>query len=518
VFQQIGCRPGLRKEWKVRRVAGITLQTSIDRDPATQDTQRIRLTFCLLAAAGFAATLLVVPSAVLTDPDSWWHVRVGLDLLASRTFPTTDTYSHTFAGQPWIAKEWLGQVLLALAYSAAGWNGVVLLTIGTIALTVFLLASYLGRDLRPSVAFGFAFILAILLNPLYSARPYIFTFPIFVVWTAHLYEASRREETPPLWLLLLLVLWANLHATYFLGFAVAAFAFLDLFARVRFSRPGLLIRWVAFGAACPIAILINPYGAQVIPLIFGVMSGHEGIPLIGEWRPFNARELHLHEAALMTMFFGLLASGFRLSWPKALFTVFALHLFLSHIRFVYLFLLLVPIVISADLARQYPALSAGVWAKAQRDLLERFLATRTAWLAGAVAFFLACVHILGLHIEPKADISVADALGFAKERGLSGNVLNSYDLGGTLVFHGVKTFIDGRTDQLFLGGFMRNHAESGAASGKAKLQKQLDDYAISWALLTTKDSRTAFFDELPDWRRAYSDKYAVIYVRKEPTQ
>jgi hypothetical protein len=494
------------------------LQTSIDKDAATRDAQRVRTALCLLVAAAIAALLNIAPTITLRDPDTWWHVKVGLDLLASWTFPTTDTYSHTFAGQPWIAKEWLGQVLLALAYKAAGWNGVVLLTSGAYALTVFLLARCVGRDLRPSVNFGLVFILGLLLANVYNARPYIFTLPIIIVWTARLYEASARKEAPPLWLLPLMVLWANLHAAYFIGFAVAFFAFLDLLARVQFSRPRLLIRWVVFGMACPFATLITPYGAQVIPLIFGVMSGHEAVPFVDEWRSFNARELRLHEAALMAMLVALLASGFRIAWPKALFTVFALHLFLSHVRFMYLLLLLVPIVVSADVARQYPALSIQVWAEAQRDMLERFLATRTALVASVVALLLACGHVLNLKVEPRPETSAIDALSFAKERGLTGHVLNSYNLGGTLIFHGVKTFIDGRTDQLFLGGFTKGYAESRTASGKATLQKQLDDYAISWALLTARDPRIAFFDEFPDWRSAYSDQYAVIYVRKDPKQ
>jgi hypothetical protein len=217
----------------------------------------------------------------------------------------------------------------------------------------------------------------------------------------------------------------------------------------------------------------------------------------------------------MAMLFGLLVSGFRISWPKALFTVFALHLFLLHIRFAYLVFLLVPIVISADVARQYPALSARTWAKAQRDMLERCLATRTAGVAGVIAILLACVHVLGLTVGPRPETSVADALGFAQERGLSGNVFNSYDLGGTLIFHGVKTFIDGRSDQLFLGGFMKRDAETSTIVGKARLKKQLEDYAISWALFVVSDPRIAFFNEFPGWRLAYRDRYAVIFVRND---
>jgi hypothetical protein len=53
--------------------------------------------------------------ALLGDPDSHWHIAVGNWILAHGTVPTVDSFSFTFAGQPWIAKEWLSQVLLALA-------------------------------------------------------------------------------------------------------------------------------------------------------------------------------------------------------------------------------------------------------------------------------------------------------------------------------------------------------------------------------------------------------------------
>ena len=61
---------------------------------------------------------------LLGDPDSHWHIAVGNWMLAHGTVPTVDTFSFTFAGQPWIAKEWLSQLLMALAYNVGGWGGV----------------------------------------------------------------------------------------------------------------------------------------------------------------------------------------------------------------------------------------------------------------------------------------------------------------------------------------------------------------------------------------------------------
>ena len=94
-------------------------------------------------------------------------------------------------------------------------------------------------------------------------------------------------------------------------------------------------------------------------------------------------------------------------------------------------------------------------------------------------------------------------------------MLNSYDFGGTLIFHGVKTYLDGRTDQLFLDGFMKRDRETMHSSGKPGLEALLKEYSVSWALLLPDDGRVPFFDEMTNWRKAYADDYAVIYQRGE---
>jgi hypothetical protein len=478
------------------------------------DTQRVRLIFCLIGACVMATVLTAFAGATLQDPDTWWHVKVGLDLLANGTFPTADTYSYTFAGQPWIAKEWLGQVLLALAYSAGGWNGVAALIIGTICLAVFLLGWFLSAELKPILAVALAFAAAFLISPIYTTRPHIFTLPIIVVWTAMLFRAAQDEKAPPLWLLALVVLWANLHATFTLSFIIAAFAGLNLLARVGLSKPALLAKWVVFGLLCPLVSLLNPYGVKAILATLTVAYGNEAVPLILEWRPFNAQEELLQEAVMLLALFGLLTLRLRIGWAKALFVIFTLHVYLSHLRFIYLFFLLVPLVVAVEVTRQYPTLSAGAWLAEKRDGLERFLAGRFYTLCGAVAVLvIGAVSILGsaYQVAPSPKTSADGALAFARDHHLSGNVMNSYNFGGTLIFHGIKTYIDGRTDQLFLNGFTKADEATGHSDGKPLLEAQLKKYAIGWALLTADDTRIPFFTEL-GWKRAYADEYAVIYL------
>jgi hypothetical protein len=482
------------------------------------DAERTRLIFCLVAAVVMTTALLGLAPLVLRDPDSWWHIKVGLDLLANRTFPTVDTYSYTFAGHPWIAKEWLAQVLFALAYEAAGWNGVVLLTVATIAFTVFLMSWYLSASLKLILAVGLTFLLAFLVCPVYSARPHIFTLPIIIVWTAHLFRAARAEQAPPLRLLALLCLWANLHATFTLGFVIAAFAGLDVLARTGLTKPRLLASWVAFGLVCPVITLLNPYGVEAILATFTVAYGNEAVPLIAEWRPFDASKFAFEEAALLAALFGLMVSRLRIGWVKAIFVVFTLHLYLTHIRFTYLFFLLVPIVLAADVAEQYPSLSFGRWASQKRDGIEQFCANRFHALCGVIAaslVFALAALVTADDIAPDQKTSAKGALAFAQGHNLTGNVLNSYGFGGTLIFHGIKTFIDGRTDQLFLDGFSKKDDQMGESGGKPVLVEALDKYKVEWALLSVDDRRVPFFNELTGWSRAYADEYAVIYVRSE---
>ncbi|MGX7876685.1 hypothetical protein ACVDG5_032035 [Mesorhizobium sp. ORM6] len=310
--------------------------------PSLGDAQRIRLVFSLLCACVVASVLTAFAGAILQDPDNWWHVKVGLDFLANRTFPAVDPYSYTFAGQPWIAKEWLGQVILALAYRAGGWNGVVTLIIATVGLTVFLMGWFLSAWLKPILAIALAFVAAFLIAPIYTARPHVFTLPIIVVWTAVLFRAAQEERAPPPWLLVLVVLWANLHATFTLSFVIAAFAGLDLLARSGLSKPAIVAKWVAFGLLCPLVSLMHPYGVKAIMATLTVAYGNEAVPLILEWRPFNAQEQLLQESAMLLAFFGLLVSRFRIGWARALFIVFTLHVYLAHLRFVYLPFLLIP--------------------------------------------------------------------------------------------------------------------------------------------------------------------------------
>ena len=84
-----------------------------------------RLSTLALARLPILVMLIALGARGVTDSDIWGHMRIGLDLLATRALPAVDRYSFTSA-QPWINHEWLSDVLFAFAYSR---GGLVLLTV-----------------------------------------------------------------------------------------------------------------------------------------------------------------------------------------------------------------------------------------------------------------------------------------------------------------------------------------------------------------------------------------------------
>ena len=155
-----------------------------------------------LAVAGAAAIVLLAVAAfstrVFIDGDTNWHVASGRWILDHHTVPLTDPFSFTFAGKPWIAHEWGSEVMMALAYLAGGWSGVVLL-IGVAAGAAY---AMIARELRlwmgpigQIIGLGLSFAC---LQPFLFARPHMLAAPLLVFWTSRLLAARRQGKAPPL--------------------------------------------------------------------------------------------------------------------------------------------------------------------------------------------------------------------------------------------------------------------------------------------------------------------------------
>ena len=81
----------------------------------------------LWAAAALVCIFAAVSFTWVYPADFRWQLRLGEEVLAGRSIPTTDAYSFTAQGQPFLYQNWLSGVLFALAYRAGGIPLIVLL-------------------------------------------------------------------------------------------------------------------------------------------------------------------------------------------------------------------------------------------------------------------------------------------------------------------------------------------------------------------------------------------------------
>src|SRR5262249_23780305 len=221
-------------------------------------------------------------------PDTYWHIATGKWMLVERAFPRHDVFSHTAFGQPWVSPEWLAQIILFVAYDLSGWRGLVLLSALVTALTFALLYALLARELRPTVALGAAAISLLFASLHFLARPHLLTFPIIVVWTALLARASDENRRPSLWLLPLMVLWANLHGGATLGLLLAGgFGLNATVAAPSARRRRVAIEWLSFWVGALVAACATPYGYLSILKTFDLFDLGDLLRQIGELRPMN---------------------------------------------------------------------------------------------------------------------------------------------------------------------------------------------------------------------------------------
>src|SRR5215471_10400567 len=93
----------------------------------------------LWIGAAIYGLLLVTGERLLNDPDTYWHIATGRWIWAHVAVPTVDPFSHTLRGAPWHAHEWLAELVIAGAYGALGWAGVVALSAMAVAGSLALL-------------------------------------------------------------------------------------------------------------------------------------------------------------------------------------------------------------------------------------------------------------------------------------------------------------------------------------------------------------------------------------------
>lgn len=480
-------------------------------DPA----QRVRGLLGVFLIVAMAVGAVSAGAKFLNDPDTLWHIAVGQDIWLTKSFPHVDAYSHSFAGEPWIAKEWLSQLILYAAFIAGGWNGVAMLAIAVMLLVTCQIYGALSHHIRPILAVAVTAGCLAVASDVFVARPHILALPVIIFFVHKLWTAAQSHQAPSFWMLGMICLWSNMHASFTFGFVAAFLAFLFYLNETRDFRSKGTMHWIVFLGLCPVAAMVHPYGFESIWSTITIVES-EALPFISEWRAFSLPQDMKVEIVLLAALVLAMVSGFRVNVVSALFLCLLLHMYLTHTRFTYLLFSLAPLLLVRDVATQFPSLSFDQWARdVEKSEFEQKLANGAGAAVPLLLAFLAAGGAAigaGAKWTPPGTSYPIQAIHAAHDYGVSGNVLNDYNFGGALIFEGEKTFIDGRADRLFQNGFIPAIASSMRAEGEVNLRQHVTDYKIGWSIIQPTDGRAIHFDALPGWKRIYEDEFAIVHA------
>jgi len=455
--------------------------------------------------------------AFMVDPDLWWHVRIGQDIFATHHWPIVDPYSFTVGGNPWIAYEWLGDVLIGAVERAGGLLGLDILLFAWA--TAVMLALYAYTTLRSGnskAGFVTSGLLCSLAFASFNLRPQMFGY-LFLVLTLIALERFRQGRQRAVWFLpALFLLWINTHGSWVIGLGVIlVFLASGLFEfqwgsiqAERWSRSQRMKLETVLLLSLA-AIPITPYGTRLAAYPFTVAST---LPLnvgnILEWQPmpFNIAGGKLFLAIVLGFFIAQMIAPFALRLSEVVLLFGGIVMACLHLRFVMLFVPFCAPVLAVLLARWLPPYER----KKDHFLLNAILMTVVA--IAMIRYFPTQAGIEKI----AAQSFPVRAVEYLRQHPAPGPMYNTYGYGGYLVgmLPEQKVFIDGRGDLYEDAGIFGEYLEvSGLKAGAFQV---LRVHGIQSCLLDRKEPLATALGAMPDWEQRYSDGVSVLFVRRNP--
>lgn len=288
----------------------------------------------VVAPVALLGGALVAASKALIQPDTWVALAAGREV-ADHGLPSVERLTLLAQGRPWVDQQWLAQVAL-YGVDRIGGVGMVVSVCLAAVLTgfAFVAAAAAARGGSPG-ALIFWVVAGFLAGPTAAlVRTQSLAIPLFAVILWLILRDPDLRDGVSLWILPLLVLWANVHGSVVLGAALVSLYGLQALVRTGNRRVP-----AAVFALAPLTVLASPYalrlpgyyhtmlvappyGRQIVewqrttpanaPLFF-VVAGICTLVIVARWRrlrPIDAIVLALTfagalSAVRLTLWFGI---------------------------------------------------------------------------------------------------------------------------------------------------------------------------------------------------------------------
>jgi hypothetical protein len=456
-------------------------------------------------------------SLLLGHYDLGWHLAAG-DLIRERgQIPFQDPWSFTLGDKQWYNLSWLWDVIASLLFQYTKFSGLILFTAACGAVIVAYLTSICLDRGASAIAVCMSVFSACLLYPAFATAPNIYlaaspntaTMLFSVIFYGECLKRKRRFLLPAM-----MVLWANLHGGFLLGFLI-----IGVFCGVALLRRD----WVNFkayslaGAGCLIATFINPLGWHIYEGVATTL-GHFVQTYITEWMSYF--ENMTMPGSIPGIIYVLIFVALELRYwnsrsiplePRLLSWLFLL-LGLYQFRYMSFFFIFSTVPLALHIDRLLPKRLSHV--EVQKSLLA-------AGIMGLCALPLTFIQIEPALGFPEM-ISEQDAL-YLQTHFSHARVLNHWNVGGLLIYRTggtVPVFVDGRAataypDALLHDYFKLVEWKVDESAWDTVLEKYRID-AVLW--VKAHDGLRQFLVDKRGWKEEYAGSYESIYVKPQSSQ
>lgn len=363
--------------------------------------------------------------------DFWFYAEVGRSIVEDQTLPWSESYLGTsakFAFNRYGDCVWLSCVLIYLVLHIAGPTGLVFLKSGlliTVAAIVYNICRHVGMQRSWSLVLVTLGLWTVRLK--WALRTALFTDIALATLTLLFLKLEQRPRARLLAIGTLFIVWTNLHVGVLAGWI---FVFMWLvFGRYPLKETASTLT-VVF-----VAGHMRPHGFYLIPFWYDHFNNKYAFRSVGEWRPHELSQILVNQAPLLTLALAVL-SAFLYQNRKKLSQV-PWHYVVIVLAFGYLSLRtkrgvgqLLPVVtpMVAALRPTWKVPKGSLWVASALLLLAIFKTTHFQEYRRLDKVY------------PTYPVYLVDELDPSQ-----GQVYNSYEFGGYLVYRGFRPFIHGLT-------------------------------------------------------------------------
>ena len=212
----------------------------------------------------------------LSDNSYLTHLTTGRLILKGH-LPTTDPYTFSAHGHPWVVQSWLASLLYALTDKVGHGMGSRIM----ISLLCAILAGLLWRLSRPASSILIRTVSvapALLVGAItWGERPMIFGFVAFAVVLVFL-----REERDPRWLVPIMWVWVNTHGSFPLGLVLIVAYGIGVYFDG--GKPDHAVRTFVWCAGGTLLGAINPLGPKLLWFPVALLAKQKTLHQMIEWQ------------------------------------------------------------------------------------------------------------------------------------------------------------------------------------------------------------------------------------------